>query len=220
VTLRIAPSILAADFARLGEEVAQVEAAGADLLHVDVMDGHFVPNITFGIPIVAALKRITRLPLDVHLMITEPDRHLDEFVRAGASRIAIHVEAEPHLHHTLARIREMGARAGVAVNPSTPLAMIESVVPLLDHLLIMSVDPGFAGQSFIPSSFEKLRDAQRLLRAHRSPAELMVDGGVRLDNAARVAQSGATVLVAASAVFGPADRQQAVRALRAAAQAR
>ncbi len=163
MTTRIAPSILAADFARLADAAALVESAGADLLHVDVMDGHFVPNITIGPPVVAALRKVTRLPLDVHLMITEPDRYLEAFVSAGASMVTVHVEVLPHLHRTLSRIRELGAQAGVALNPSTPVASIRDVADLLDHVLVMSVNPGFGGQSFIRRSITKVAETRALL---------------------------------------------------------
>ena len=217
MTIRIAPSILASDFARLGDEVARVEAGGADLLHVDVMDGHFVPNITIGPPVVTALKRVARVPLDVHLMITDPDRYLEAFVKAGAASIAVHAEVLPHLHRTLTRIRELGAKAGVAINPSTPVAFIEHVTDQLDFVLMMSVNPGFSGQAFIPHTLEKVRRVRELLRAAVSPAYIQVDGGVDATNAASLVQAGATVLVAGVSVFGAADPGEAVGALRRAA---
>jgi ribulose-phosphate 3-epimerase len=214
MNVRIAPSILAGDFARLADAVARVEEGGADLLHVDVMDGHFVPNITIGVPVVAALKRVTHIPLDVHLMISEPDRYLEAFVEAGAAMLTVHAEVLPHLHRTLTRIRELGARAGVALNPSTAVDSIRDVAREMDHLLIMSVNPGFGGQSFIPHSIEKVAAARELLSRARSAAAIEVDGGVDTTNAAALVESGASILVAGSAVFGAADPAEATRALR------
>ena len=217
--VRIAPSILAADFAALGDAARQMEAAGADQIHVDVMDGHFVPNLTIGPAIVAALKRSTRLPLDVHLMIKEPDRYLEAFIQAGAAMVTVHVEAAPHLHRTLHAIRERGAAAGVALNPSTPVDHIRDVIGDLDLVLIMSVNPGFGGQSFIPHSLDKVAAARRLLSAHGSPAALSVDGGVDQSNAAALARHGVSTLVAGTSIFGAADPVAAVRALRLATEA-
>jgi ribulose-phosphate 3-epimerase len=214
MNVRIAPSILAGDFARLADAVARVEEGGADLLHVDVMDGHFVPNITIGVPVVAALKRVTHIPLDVHLMISEPDRYLEAFVEAGAAMLTVHAEVLPHLHRTLTRIRELGARAGVALNPSTAVDSIRDVAREMDHLLIMSVNPGFGGQSFIPHSIEKVAAARELLSRARSAAAIEVDGGIDTTNAAALVESGASILVAGSAVFGAADPAEATRALR------
>lgn len=214
MNVRIAPSILAGDFARLADAVARVEAGGADLLHVDVMDGHFVPNITIGVPVVAALKRVTHIPLDVHLMISDPDRYLEAFVDAGAAMLTVHAEVLPHLHRTLTRIRELGARAGVAVNPSTTVDSIRDVAREMDHLLVMSVNPGFSGQSFIPHSIEKVASARELLIRARSTAVIEVDGGVDTTNAAALVEAGASILVAGSAVFGAADPAEATRALR------
>jgi ribulose-phosphate 3-epimerase len=214
MTVRIAPSILAGDFARLADAVAKVEAGGADLLHVDVMDGHFVPNITIGVPVVAALKRVAHIPLDVHLMISDPDRYLEAFVEAGAAMLTVHAEVLPHLHRTLTRIRELGAHAGVALNPSTSVESIRDVAREMDHLLIMSVNPGFGGQSFIPHSIEKVAMARELLTRARSTAAIEVDGGVDSRNAAALVGAGASILVAGSAVFGAADPAEATRALR------
>jgi ribulose-phosphate 3-epimerase len=219
MSVRIAPSVLAADFAALGDAVRQIEAAGADQIHVDVMDGHFVPNLTMGPAIVAALKRSTRLPLDVHLMIEEPDRYLEIFIRAGAAMVTVHAEVAPHLHRTLHAIRQLGAAAGVALNPSTPVDQIRDVVGDLDLILIMSVNPGFSGQSFIPHSLEKVAAARALLSAHGSRAALSVDGGVDLSNAAVLARRGASTLVAGTSVFGAVDPAAAVKALRTAAEA-
>jgi ribulose-phosphate 3-epimerase len=217
--LRIAPSILSADFARLGEDVARIEAGGADFVHVDVMDGHFVPNITIGPLVVAALKRVTKLPLDVHLMIEDPDRYLEAFVAAGASMITVHVEVLPHLHRTLTHIRHLGAKAGVALNPSTPVAAIGDVMAQLDHVLVMSVNPGFGGQSFIPRTFDRIDETRLMLQAAGSTAAIEVDGGVDTTNAAALVARGVTILVAGSAIFSQADPAEATRQLRRAAGA-
>jgi ribulose-phosphate 3-epimerase len=219
--MKIAPSILSADFSRLGEEIQAVEAGGADWIHVDVMDGHFVPNITIGPVVTAGARRATDLPLDVHLMISNPDDYVDDFVKAGADWVTVHAEACTHLHRTLARIGELGAKAGVALNPATPLSAIEDVVEHLDLLLIMSVNPGFGGQSYIPRSSDKLRRARAMLDAAGSSAELQVDGGVGLSNIAEVAATGASVIVAGSAVYGyPKGATAGVSALRSAASTR
>jgi ribulose-phosphate 3-epimerase len=217
MTVRIAPSILSSDFARLGEEVARVAAGGADYIHVDVMDGHFVPNITIGVPVVAALKRVTQLPLDVHLMIEHPEEYLDAFVSAGASIISVHAEVQPHLHRTLTRIRQLGARASVAINPSTPLEAVRDVAHLLDQLVVMSVNPGFGGQKFIPESIDKVARARQMLDAAGIDAEIEVDGGVDTSNAAALVAAGASVLVAGASIFGTPDAAAATRALRQAA---
>lgn len=217
MSVRLAPSILSADFAHLGDEIARVETGGADLVHVDVMDGHFVPNITIGVPVVASLKKATRLPLDVHLMIAEPDRYVDLFVGAGAATVSVHLEAAPHLHRVLSRIRQLGAKAGVAINPSTPIDAIGEVVDLIDVLLIMSVNPGLGGQAFIPRSVDKVGRARAFLTAAGSAADVEVDGGVDTGNAAALVGAGATILVAGASVFGTADPAEATRALRRAA---
>ena len=214
--MKIAPSILSADFAALGEAVARVEAGGADQLHVDVMDGRFVPNITIGPPVIESIRKRTRLPLDVHLMIVEPERYIEAFVRAGADLLTVHAEACPHLNRTLNQIRKAGAKAGVALNPSTPPEAIEWVLDDLDLILVMSVNPGFGGQSFIPSSIAKVRQVKTMVG--RRPVEISVDGGVNLDRAALLAQAGATILVAGSAVFGAQDPAQAVKDLRSASK--
>jgi ribulose-phosphate 3-epimerase len=218
MTVRIAPSILAADFSRLGDEVARAEAAGADLIHVDVMDGHFVPNLTMGPAIVEALKRHTRLPLDVHLMIEAPDRYLDAFAGAGASMISVHAEVLPHLHRTLGRLRELGVQAGVAINPSTPAGVLADVAGQLDYVLVMSVNPGFTGQTFIPHSVDKVKATRTLLDAARSGAAIEVDGGVDRTNAGALVTAGASILVAGAALFRAPDLAQATRDLRQAAQ--
>ncbi len=218
MTVRIAPSILAADFARLADAAALVERAGADLLHVDVMDGHFVPNITVGPPVVAALKRATSLPLDVHLMIDDADRYLEAFASAGAAMLTVHVEALPHLHRTLSRIRELGVQAGVALNPSTPVDAIREVASLLDHVLVMSVNPGFGGQSFIARSIGKVAETRALLDAAGSEAAIEVDGGVDLTNARALVEAGTTILVAGAFLYGAPDPANALSRLREAAE--
>lgn len=216
--VRIAPSILSADFARLADAVASVEAAGADLLHVDVMDGHFVPNITIGPPVVAALKRVTKVPLDVHLMISDPDRYLEAFVDAGAAMLTVHAEVLPHLHRTLTHIRHLGAGPGVAINPSTPVAMLRDVTAEFDHVLVMSVNPGFGGQSFIPHALEKVAETRELLAATESRASIEVDGGVDDANAGALVSAGASILVAGASIYGMPDPAEALRRLRHAAE--
>jgi ribulose-phosphate 3-epimerase len=198
---KLAPSILSADFGRLGEQVAEAVEAGADYIHVDIMDGQFVPNITIGPPVVAAIRRCTRLPLDVHLMIESPEQYIPQFVEAGADILTVHVETCPHLHRMLQSIRELGVRAGVTLNPSTHLSAIDEVLPLADLVLVMSVNPGFGGQKFIESSVDKVARLRRRLDELGLPAELEVDGGVTAENAPRVVEAGADVLVAGAAVF-------------------
>lgn len=218
--IRLSPSILSADFARLGEQVALVEGAGADLIHVDVMDGHFVPNLTMGPLIVKSLKRVATVPLDVHLMIQDPDRYLEAFIDAGAAMISVHVEVLPHLNRTLTRIRQLGAKAGAAINPSTPISALSEVADLLDHVLVMSVNPGFGGQSFIPGSTKKVAALRDFLLRAGSSAAIEVDGGVDLSNAGELASAGATILVAGASIFGAPDPAAATHALRRAASAR
>ena len=217
MSVRIAPSILSSDFARLADEVAKVERGGADQIHVDVMDGHFVPNITIGVPVVASLKKVTKLPLDVHLMISEPDRYLEAFASAGAAIITVHAEAVVHLHRTLTRIRQLGVKAGVAINPATPVDQIREVATEADVVLIMSVNPGFGGQKFIRRSVTKVSLTKALLAAAGSTAEIEVDGGVDSGNAATLVRAGATMLVAGAAIFGASDPAAATRDLRTAA---
>jgi ribulose-phosphate 3-epimerase len=216
-TLKIAPSILSADFAALGEAIAAVERAGADLIHVDVMDGHFVPNITIGPPVVKSIKAVAHLPLDVHLMISDPDRYIEAFVDAGASMISVHVEVLPHLNRTLGFIRSLGVKAGAVLNPSTPVAALEEVAGDVDYVLVMSVNPGFGGQSFIPRSEHKIQAVRSLLDRAGSAAPVEVDGGIDLTNVARVVASGAEIVVAGTAIFRTPDPGAAVRALRMAA---
>ncbi len=215
----IAPSILSADFAALGRDIAAVERGGADLIHVDVMDGHFVPNITIGAPVVRAIKKIATRPLDVHLMIEDPDRYIDDFADAGADMISVHVEVLPHLHRTLGYIRKRGVQAGAVLNPSTPVQALEDVARDLDFVLVMSVNPGFGGQSFIRNSLEKLRRVKAMLTAAGSPARIEVDGGIDGSNVAEIVSAGANIIVAGNAIFGTSDAEAATRALRAAANA-
>jgi ribulose-phosphate 3-epimerase len=215
--VKLAPSILSCDFGHLAREIGTAEEGGADWIHVDVMDGHFVPNITIGPVITRAARAATELPLDVHLMIQAPDRYLEAFAEAGAHSITVHQEVCPHLHRTVQHIHDLGARAGVAVNPATPLAALEEIVPFVDLLLVMSVNPGFGGQSYIGTSTDKIRRARALLDRAGSEAELEVDGGIGPANAAEVAEAGASVLVAGSAVYGHPDGAAAgLRALRSA----
>ena len=213
--MKIAPSILSADFAALGDEIARVEAAGADQLHVDVMDGRFVPNLTIGPVVVAAIRKRTRLPLDVHLMIVEPERWLAEFVGAGADAVTVHIEACPHLQRTLAQIRELGARSGVALNPSTPPSTLQYVLDDLDLVLVMSVNPGFGGQRFIPSAYPKIREVRTMLGSR--PVDVAVDGGVKVEHCRPLAEHGASILVAGSAVFEAKDPAAVVKEMRSAA---
>ena len=215
--IQIAPSILAADFAALGDAIRMAEAGGADLIHVDVMDGHFVPNITIGVPVVRSLKRVAKVPLDVHLMIEEPDRYVEDFVAAGASMLSVHLEVLPHLHRTIHYIKSLGARAGVAINPATPVWSLEEIAGDVDHVLVMSVNPGFGGQTFIRRSESKIQAVRTLLDEAGNPAPIEVDGGVDSTNVARLVAAGASIFVAGVAIFGAPDPVAATRELRAAA---
>lgn len=211
----IAPSILSADFAKLGEEIRACETAGADWIHIDVMDGHFVPNLTMGPFIVETCRRITRLPLDVHLMIEQPERHLEAFAKAGATTLTVHVETCPHLHRTLQQIKSLGCRAGVVLNPGTPVGALEAVLGEADLVLVMSVNPGFSGQAFIPQSLARVAELRKRLDGLGSPAWLEVDGGVTAENAGQLREAGATAFVAATAVFKhPQGIEAGIKALR------
>ena len=218
MTFQLAPSILSADFAHLARDIAAAEAAGADLIHVDVMDGHFVPNITIGPPVVKALKRVATRPLDVHLMVQHPDAYLKAFAEAGADMLSVHIEVLPHLHRTLEAIRALGIKAGVVLNPSTPVSALEEVASELDYVLLMSVNPGFGGQKFIPSTLDKIRRTRALLDRAGSHAPIEVDGGVDASNIRAIVEAGASMVVAGQAVFGSGHPADAIAALRAAAQ--
>lgn len=214
----IAPSILSADFARLGEELKSVERGGAGVIHFDVMDGHFVPNITIGLPVVKAVRKATHLPIDAHLMITEPLRYATQFVDAGANMVSVHVETDPHLQRTLVAIREKGAKAGVAINPATPLVALEEALPFADFVLLMSVNPGFGGQEFIPTSLDKLRRLRRMIDERGLKTQIEIDGGIDRDNIAEIVAAGAEIIVSGSAVFGAEEGpEEAVRIMREAA---
>lgn len=212
--MKLAPSILAADLADLAGAVALCEAGGADLVHFDVMDGHFVPNLSFGIPVLAALRRRTRLPIDVHLMVEHPERLLDEYLKAGAASVAVHWEATPHLDRQLERIRKAGARAGVALNPSTPVEVLADTLQALDFVLLMSVNPGFSGQSFLPRTLDKIRRLRNCIGERGMAVEIEVDGGVDRSNMAEVVSAGADICVAGSAVFAAPDPVAAMSELR------
>ncbi len=212
--IELAPSILSADFNRLGEEIEAVERGGAELIHFDVMDGHFVPNITVGLPVLKSVVRRTRLPVDAHLMITEPGRYAEQFVEAGARMVSVHVEAEAHLHRTLSCIRQAGAQAGVAINPATPLVALEEALPFADYVLVMSVNPGFGGQKFIQTSLDKVRRLRGMIEARGLRTRIEIDGGIDRSNIFEVAAAGAEIIVSGSAVFGEADPAEAVRGLR------
>jgi ribulose-phosphate 3-epimerase len=217
VSVLIAPSILSADFAALGDAVAAAERGGADLIHVDVMDGHFVPNITIGPAVVASLKRVATVPLDVHLMIEDPDRYIDAFAEAGAAMISVHVEAVRHLHRTVHAIKALGAKAGVVLNPATPIVAIQEIAADVDYVLVMSVNPGFGGQTFIPRSESKVREVRALLDGVGNSALVEIDGGIDQHNVGRVVAAGARIIVAGSAVFHSSDPERATRELKAAA---
>ena len=209
----IAPSILSADFTKLADEIAAVEAGGAKVLHVDVMDGHFVPNITIGLPVVKSLRKATKLTIDTHLMIEEPSRYAVQFVEAGADMVSVHVEADVHLQRTLVAIREAGGKAGIAINPGTPLSALEEALPYADFVLLMSVNPGFGGQSFIPTSVDKLRRLKQMITSRGLDTKIEIDGGIDASNISEIVQSGAEIIVAGSAVYGRGNATEAVREL-------
>jgi ribulose-phosphate 3-epimerase len=217
--IKIAPSILSADFSRLGDEIRAVEAAGADLIHIDVMDGHFVPNITLGPLVVQAVRPVTSLELDVHLMIEDPDRYLEAFARAGADWLTVHIEACPHLNRTINRIKELGIKAGVSLNPATPPQLLEYCMADVDMILVMSVNPGFGGQHFLPSSLQKIHKIQEMARKNNHHPAIEVDGGINEQTIAQVSEAGADIVVAGSAVFGKTDYRMRIEALKRMAEA-
>jgi ribulose-phosphate 3-epimerase len=219
VSVRLAPSLLSADFAALGDAIAAVERGGADLIHVDVMDGHFVPNITIGPPVVRSIRRVTHVPLDVHLMITDPDRYIEAFAEAGAAMMSVHLEVSPHLNRTVHAIKALGVKAGVVLNPSTPVAMLEEIAPDVDFVLVMSVNPGFGGQAFIPRSESKVSRVRALLDRAGNSADVEIDGGIDQTNVGKVVAAGARIIVAGSAIFHTSDPERATRELKAAALA-
>ena len=212
--IEIAPSILSADFTRLAEEIAVVEKAGASLLHIDVMDGRFVPNITVGLPVVKAISRATRLPIDAHLMIVEPGRYAEQFVKAGARMVSIHIEADPHAHRTLAAIRSAGGLAGIVINPATSLSALDEAIKFADYVLVMSVNPGFGGQEFIPESLDKVRRLRKMIDERGLSTRIEIDGGINAENIAEVTGAGAEIIVAGSAIFGAKDPAIALREMR------
>ncbi|MBP1913698.1 ribulose-phosphate 3-epimerase [Lederbergia galactosidilyticus] len=212
--MKIAPSILSADFTKLGEEVKEVEAAGADYIHIDVMDGHFVPNITMGPLVVSAVKKVTKLPLDVHLMIEHPEQYIHEFAQAGADIITVHVEADRHIHRTLQEIKKLGVKSGVVLNPATPATMIENILEEIDMVLLMTVNPGFGGQTFINAVLPKIGEVQRMIQAKNLDVDIEVDGGIDTQTAKICKEAGANVFVAGSAIFGRADRNLAIQEIR------
>lgn len=211
--IEIAPSILSADFTRLGEDIRAVEAGGASVLHVDVMDGKFVPNITIGLPVVKSIAKIAKIPLDCHLMIEEPSRYAVQFVEAGASMVSVHVEADVHLHRTLTAIREAGGKSGIAINPATPLVSLEEALPFADFVLIMSVNPGFGGQKFIQTALDKVRRLKMMIDDRGLPTRIEIDGGIDATNIAKVVDAGAEIIVAGSAVYGKGEATKAVQEL-------
>ena len=212
--IKLAPSILSADFARLGEEIKAVEEAGAEVIHIDVMDGHFVPNLTLGPVVVKSIRHFSKLPFDVHLMIQNPDQYLEAFAQAGADWISVHVETCPHLHRTISHIKSLGKKAGVVLNPATPLESLDYILEEVDYVLVMSVNPGFGGQSFIPSALRKVRTLKEIIRERRLEVFIEIDGGVNLETIGEVVRAGAEVLVAGSAIFGTQDYRATIKALR------
>ena len=212
--IEIAPSILSADFSQLRQQIELVEGAGASLLHVDVMDGRFVPNITVGLPVVNAISRATRLPIDAHLMIVEPGRYAEEFVKAGARMVSIHIEADPHAHRTLTAIRSAGGLAGIVINPATSLSALDEAIKFADYVLVMSVNPGFGGQEFIPESLDKVRRLRKMIDERQLNTRIEIDGGINVENIAEVTGAGAEIIVAGSAIFGAPDPSVALRELR------
>jgi len=213
--LKIAPSILSADFSRLGEEITAVEAAGADLIHIDVMDGHFVPNLTIGPAVVASLRKVTKIPFDVHLMIENPERYIDSFAAAGSDIITVHVEASTHLHRVITSIKEKGKKAGISLNPATPLSAVEQILPEVDLLLVMTVNPGFGGQKFIEGMIDKIRRARDLVRVSNPAVMLEVDEGITLANIRAVREAGADIVVAGASVFGSEDYRKTIGEMKA-----
>ena len=212
--IKVAPSILSADFSRLADELLKIEQAGADWVHIDVMDGHFVPNLTFGAPVVAAIRSVTKLPFDVHLMVSNPQDFIDPFVKAGADIITVHAETAPHLHRLIQTIKEQGKKAGVSLNPSTPLSVVEEVLSDIDMVLIMSVNPGFGGQKFIPAAVDKIARLRAMITARNLTVDIEVDGGINAVTARQAAAAGANILVAGSAVYGAPDIAAAIKAIR------
>jgi ribulose-phosphate 3-epimerase len=213
-TVDIAPSILSADFSRLAEEIAAVERGGAALIHVDVMDGHFVPNITVGLPVVKAVARTSRLPIDAHLMIAEPGRYAEQFVKAGAQMVSVHVEADAHLHRTVMSIKAAGAQAGAVINPATPVESLEEILSFVDYVLVMSVNPGFGGQRFISTAIDKVRRLRRMIDQRGLPVRIEIDGGIDQENIHKVVEAGAEIIVSGSTIFGADNPEEAVRELR------
>jgi len=215
-TIKIAPSILSADFSRLGDEIIKIEQAGADWIHIDIMDGHFVPNLTFGPPVVASIRKMSKLPFDVHLMVTNPQDLIEPFAAAGADIITVHAETAPHLHRLLQTIKAQGKKAGVSVNPSTPLTAVEEVLADVDMVLLMSVNPGFGGQQFIPSTIHKISRLKDMLATRKLSVDIQVDGGINTVTAPQAIAAGANILVAGSSVYGAADTAQAIKSIRGA----
>lgn len=212
--VKIAPSILSADFSMLADEIRKVEQAGADMIHIDVMDGHFVPNLTFGPPVVAAIRKVTKLPFDVHLMVTNPQDLIDSFINAGADIITIHAETAPHLHRLLQTIKDKGVKTGVSLNPSTPLCCVKEVLSNTDMVLLMSVNPGFGGQKFIPETVDKIKRLKQIIDQHNYRVDIEIDGGINQTTAAEVIAAGANILVAGSAVYGAPDIAEVIRTIR------